>query len=123
MGIRIDVPLNGQAYDRQSRLELSAEREKLLGQVHSDVAAKRAALWKLLDPQQKMALEDYESRAFAGHGRFHQGPRHGWNCPGNAGTPCPMAEQSPRQCPGYNGAPAPRGPAAGMHHPEMPHRY
>lgn len=70
----------GQAYDRQSRLELSAEREKLLGQVHADVAAKRAALWKLLDPQQKMALEDYESRAFAGHGRFHQGPRHGWNC-------------------------------------------
>lgn len=113
----------GQAYDRQSRLELSAEREKLLGQVHADVAAKRAALWKLLDPQQKMALEDYESRAFAGHGRFHQGPRHGWNCPGNAGTPCPMAEQSPCQCPGYNGAPAPRGPAAGMHHPEMPHRY
>ena len=89
----------------------------------TDVAAKRAALWKLLDPQQKMALEDYESRAFVGHGRFHQGPRHGWNCPGNAGTPCPMAEQSPRQCPGYNGAPAPRGPAAGMHHPEMPHRY
>ena len=46
----------GQAYDRQSRLELSAEREKLLGQVHSDVAAKRAALWKLLDPQQKLSL-------------------------------------------------------------------
>lgn len=72
----------GQAYDRQSRLELSAEREKLLGQVHADVAASAPHSGNCLTPSRRWRLKTMKAALLPVTGRFHQGPRHGWNCPG-----------------------------------------
>ena len=57
-------------FDEQTRLEAKARRMKSATAALEDVAAKRAALWKVLDPQQKMVLETYEKL------QSHADPEH-----------------------------------------------
>ena len=68
-------------FDEQTRLEAKAKRMKSATAALEDVVAKRAALWKVLDPQQKMVLETYETHGFVGmhrggflHGRHEEIP-------------------------------------------------
>ena len=99
-------------FDEQTRLEAKAKRMKSATAALEDVAAKRAALWKVLDPQQKMVLETYETHGFAGMYRggysmdgmkkFHRAA---------PGCGCPMGmTQQPQPMPGF-------------HHPDRPMHY
>ena len=101
-------------FDEQTRLEAKVKRMKAATAALEDVAAKRAALWKVLDPQQKMVLETYETHGFAGMYRggysmdgmkkFHRAA---------PGCGCPM---------GMTPQPQPM-PMPGFHHPDRPMHY
>ncbi len=93
-------------YDEQTRLEDRAARLKLRADRLADLAAKRAALWKVLDPQQKMALEAFETQ---GMGVAHHGLQ--WK-DGRRGPGC--------GCPAGDG---PRPEPRPHHRPDAPQRY
>jgi len=102
--------------DEQTRLDDRAARAKMNAELFSDVAAKRAALWQVLDPQQKLVLETYETHhgfgPMGGHRDFRRGPGpkfDGHPCPGAQTVP-PCAD-GPRACPGFEGSdPRPDAP-------------
>lgn len=99
-------------YDEQTRLEAKVKRMKAATAALEDVAAKRAALWQVLDPQQKMVLETYETHGFAGmhRGDFHKDGKKEFHRAA-PGCGCPMGPM-PQPMPG-----------PGFHHPDRPMHY
>ena len=101
-------------FDEQTRLEAKAKRMKSATAALEDVVAKRAALWKVLDPQQKMVLETYETHGFAGmHRGYHymDGMKKFHRAAPDCGCPMGMTPQ-PQPMPG-----------PGFHHPDHPMHY
>ena len=95
-------------FDEQTRLEARAAQLKQRAELLADVAAKRAALWKALDPQQKMVLEAYETHGFGGgHGMRMKEERRGQSC----------------GCPAGDGPRAELRPEPRPHHPDAPQHY
>lgn len=84
-------------YDEQTRLEHRAQRMKERSEKLADVAAKRAALWKVLDPQQKLVLENYGMhRGYGQPGlKFHDNhPYPACGCPQGRNAP-PAGHRGP----------------------------
>ena len=103
--VKKEVRDPAKVYDEQTRLESRAAKLKARADQLSDLAAKRAALWKVLDPQQKMALEAFESQRMGGH--------HGLQLKdGRRGPAC--------GCPAGDG---PRPEPRFHHRPDAPQRY
>lgn len=92
-------------YDEQTRLESRAAMMRTRADKLADLATKRADLWKVLDPQQKMALEAFESQ-------------------GNGDRPCFQRQEVRRGsacgCPDGD---APRPERRFQHRPDMPRHY
>lgn len=84
-------------FNEQTRLQAKARDMKEKAELLADLAAKRAALWSVLDPQQKLALDGFESRGHhgmrgtEGHPQ-RDGVHHRTACPCPAGNgPQPTA--------------------------------